>query len=106
MYGTYTWQRQNEGSSQPAHDQLENHQLTVAGAHVTWVDMSNSSALLARVSRALPLRVNGDVVRRAALDFGDAALAGEWDDTTLRCMKLPSGLRGDGEASLLVAVTG
>ena len=98
--------KMKEAASQPTISSRMNHQLTEAGARVTCVDMSNSSALFDRVNRALPLRVNGDVVRRAALDFGDAALAGEWDDTTLRCMKLPSGLRGDGDASLPVAVTG
>jgi len=67
--------------------------------------MSKSSTLSARVSRALALRVYGDAVCRTALDRGDAGFAGEWDDATMRFMKLPSSLRGDGDASVVAAVT-
>jgi len=82
---------------------MSNQNLTAG--EVTCVDMSNSSILSARVRRTLPLRVNGEAMRCAALDFGDAALAGEWGDTTSRCRKLPSCLCGDGEASAATAVT-
>jgi len=93
----------NHKGSMLTQDHMESHQYT--GKCLTWVDMSNSSSLSARVSRTFLLRVSGADMRRIAPELGDTALAGEWDDTTLRCIKLPSGLRGDGVAAAVNGCT-
>ena len=71
----------------------------------TWVDSSNNVLTSGRDWRALPLRVNGDDTRRGALLRGGDGFAGECDDTTVRCKKLPSSLCGEAVASTAAAVT-
>ena len=67
----------------------------------TCVDISKSSRLPDRKCRAVPRRENGDgdVALRCVTFLGGDGLAGECEDATLRCRKLPIGLHGDGTAS-------